>query len=81
MALLQINAVSRWANPIALYGHPALNRDCAIRLNRRAPLSWPKLCTVIVHEYGHLTGHRHSRDPRNVMSPIYGGALPRCGHL
>lgn len=24
-------------------------------------------CTVVVHEYGHITGHQHSSDPRNVM--------------
>ena len=26
-------------------------------------------CHVIVHEWGHLAGHEHSDDPKNVMYP------------
>jgi hypothetical protein len=38
------------------YGWPALYRG-----------NWPLLCTVVVHEWGHLTGHNHVSDPTNVM--------------
>jgi hypothetical protein len=30
------------------------------------------LCTLVLHEVGHLTGRRHNRNPRSVM---YGGPL------
>jgi hypothetical protein len=40
--------------------------------------SWPKFCTVLVHEYGHLTGHPHTVDGADVMSPIYRAPLPAC---
>ena len=29
---------------------------------------------IVVHEYGHITGHKHSADPRNVM---YSGGVFR----
>lgn len=31
--------------------------------------SWRDLCTVVVHETGHVHGLGHSRDPMNVMYP------------
>ena len=31
-----------------------------------------------MHEYGHLTGHQHSADGPDVMSPIYRAPLPAC---
>ncbi len=33
-------------------------------------------CVVMLHEYGHLLGLGHSRDPRNLMYPVLGGILP-----
>jgi hypothetical protein len=39
---------------------------------------WAQFCTVLVHEYGHLTGHPHTADGDGVMSPIYRAPLPAC---
>lgn len=52
---------------------------CWVRLR----LDWWKwrretLCTVMVHEYGHLTGLDHSADPRSVMYPVLRGVDYRC---
>lgn len=53
--------------------------DCSIDI---APVmrsaSAPRLCTAIVHEYGHLAGHGHSRNPRNLMYAYYAGVWPGC---
>jgi hypothetical protein len=46
----------------------ALAPECRVVLRRQTSV-W--LCTVLVHEFGHLAGANHSADPRNVMhSPI-----------
>lgn len=34
------------------------------------PMSDYTLCTVIVHEFGHLDGQQHSNDPDSIMYPI-----------
>lgn len=35
-------------------------------------------CAAMIHEYGHLNGRAHSRDPRNVMYPtITSKNIPR----
>jgi hypothetical protein len=46
------------------YGEPA---KCRISLRRTWRWTPAQRCTLIVHEYGHLTGHVHSPDPRSVM--------------
>jgi hypothetical protein len=43
--------------------------------------SWPAwgwYCTMLVHEYGHLTGHDHSPDPANVMATEAANVFPAC---
>jgi hypothetical protein len=73
-----INARSYWANPLSSYDNPAQNTQCRIVFNSTMTYSWPKFCTVLVHEYGHLTGHPHTVDGGDVMSPIYRVPLPAC---
>lgn len=36
----------------------------------RIPWVWWRVCAATVHEWGHLTGHRHSRDPASPMFPV-----------
>jgi hypothetical protein len=76
-----INARSYWANPQSAYDAPALNVQCRIVFNTLLSFDWPKFCTVLVHEYGHLAGHPHSADGPDVMSPIYRAPLPACTAL
>lgn len=71
-----VNAVSDWT--VALDANPAENSDCVITLNQVDAFDWPMLCTVVVHEMGHLSGHEHSTDPRSVMYPVYLGPIPQC---
>ena len=73
------NAVSTWTNQFRDYGDPAHNTLCDVTFNARQDWSWPKLCTVFVHEFGHLAGNAHSDDERDVMFPYYiGRNLPEC---
>lgn len=72
------NAFSSWANRAGGYADPAANHDCVVRFNVAVRWPWPKLCTVMVHEYGHLTGHRHSGDPLSVMVAGYAGPIAAC---
>jgi hypothetical protein len=60
------------------YAHPAQNGDCQIALNPAVRFDWPKLCTVVMHEVGHLVGHPHDRRPGHLMSPYYSGPAPEC---
>jgi hypothetical protein len=73
-----VNARSVWTNPRAIYGFPDLNTACRITLNAGLPFSWPKLCTVVVHEYGHLAGWQHGADGPDIMSPVYRGPVAPC---
>ena len=52
--------------------------QCSIAYNLDVDWDWPKLCTVIEHELGHLAGHEHVNDPHNVMSPYYVFPTPEC---
>jgi hypothetical protein len=52
----------------------ALLRPCVVRVTRAARnWSGPRLCALLQHEFGHLSGLRHSDDPANVM---FGGTVP-----
>lgn len=74
-----LNAQSAWAyvdgDP---YARPAANSDCSIELSVDADWDWPKLCTVIVHEVGHLDGHDHATDIADVMAPNYAAPVAEC---
>ena len=74
----QVNAMSSWANPVDPYADPNENVNCAITLNPAATWDWPKLCTVVTHEVGHLLGRQHSPDPADVMHAVYTTPTPEC---
>jgi hypothetical protein len=59
-------------------GDPARYTNCHIVLHRDAGSDWPKFCTIVVHEVGHLTGHGHVRDRASVMYPFYVGPRGPC---
>ena len=64
-----INARSQWMSTDV--HNPATYSQCSITYNLDVDWDWPKLCTVVEHELGHLSGHEHVNDPHNVMSPYY----------
>ena len=75
----EVNAISTWSTRSGdPYGDPANNGDCTIQLNPRAQFDWPKLCTVVVHEYGHLAGNDHEERPGRLMSAYYTTPLRAC---
>jgi Matrixin len=71
-----INARSQWMSIDA--ADPGTFSDCSITYNLDVDWDWPKLCTVVEHELGHLSGHNHVDDPRDVMSPYYVYPAPEC---
>jgi hypothetical protein len=74
----QINATSTWTNPKSSYDNADLNGDCRIEFNTGMDFDWQKFCTVVVHEYGHLSGKPHSPDAHDVMAAFYEDPLPDC---
>src|SRR5580765_8543039 len=72
------NASSTWENPVGAYDDPAENADCEIVFNSAQDWDWPRFCTVLVHEYGHLSGHPHSSDRGDVMYPYYQQPVAPC---
>jgi hypothetical protein len=73
-----LNATAVWGNAVGDYTDALSNDQCQIRFNPEVAFTWPKFCTVMVHEYGHLAGHDHSDDPRDVMYPLYMGPIGVC---
>lgn len=71
-------AWSQWTYTSGPYDSPATNGDCAIEFNQTVTYDWPTFCTLMVHEYGHLTGHRHSANPADIMYPVYVRSIPAC---
>jgi hypothetical protein len=71
-----INARSQWMS-VDVHD-PSTYSQCSIAYNLDIDWDWPKLCTVIEHELGHLAGHDHVDDPHNVMSPYYVFPTPEC---
>ena len=73
-----INATASWANPTDPYNNPQQNGSCSVAFNDQQAYDWPMLCTVFVHEFGHLTGHQHSTDQNDVMFPYYVNPIAVC---
>jgi hypothetical protein len=72
------NAQSSWANEIDPYLQPSRNTECAIVLSTSTEWDWVKLCSIVVHEAGHLTGHDHVDDPGDIMYYAYVRPAPEC---
>ena len=73
------NAGSTWVNPFQDYFDAKDNAQCSVAFNVTQDWNWAKLCTVFVHEFGHLAGNPHSDDPKDVMFPFYDGTnVPAC---
>jgi len=71
-----INARSQW---MSIDAHdPSTYSDCSVTYNLDVDWDWPKLCTVVEHELGHLSGHDHVDNPHDVMSPYYVYPAPEC---
>ena len=53
---------------------------CSIYLNAAAYARMPRamVCTLVLHEYGHLAGHHDSDDPGSVMYRFYVRPDRRC---
>jgi hypothetical protein len=71
-----MNAESRWM--ATDQADAATYTSCSIDYSLDVAWDWPKLCTIVEHELGHLTGHGHVADPTNVMSPYYTQPSPEC---
>lgn len=74
----RFNAITSWSSPIPATNDPQDNDRCRIVFNSTEAFSWPKFCTVVAHEYGHLLGLGHTADGPGVMSAIYRAPLPAC---
>jgi hypothetical protein len=74
-----VNARSQW---MSVDTHdPTTFSECSITYNLDVDWNWPKLCTVIEHELGHLSGHSHVSDPHDVMSAYYVYPTSECSPL
>ena len=65
-----VNATSYWANG------PFGPTSCEVVFNREAGMGWPKFCTVLTHELGHLHGRDHGGS--DLMSATYSRPLGAC---
>lgn len=74
----RINATSTWANPVSQYDAPEQNSACRIAFNTEQSWDWTRLCSILVHEYGHLSGHAHADARDDVMYAYYETPAPRC---
>jgi hypothetical protein len=72
------NATATWRNPTDAWNNPGENFDCRIDLNPGADFDYPKLCTVLTHELGHLLGQQHDPNSGQLMSAYYTGPIPAC---
>jgi hypothetical protein len=73
-----LDAQAIWANDAGGYADPVRNTGCEVSFNPRGQWDWPKLCTVMVHEMGHLAGRDHVDDPDDVMYYTYRHPVRQC---
>ena len=72
------NATSTWSNPVGQYDAPEQNSNCQIAFNSSLTWDWTRFCSILVHEYGHLSGKPHSADAADVMYPYYEKPVDQC---
>ena len=67
------NARSYWLD---MGTGPAGYLWCSIQFSYDVGWNWPKFCTVLEHEYGHLLGYQH--DAGLLMNRYYVGSTREC---
>jgi hypothetical protein len=72
------NATASWRNPSDAWNNAGENFDCKIDINTQATYDFPKFCTVLVHELGHLNGQQHVAQPGQLMSAYYTDPIAQC---
>jgi hypothetical protein len=74
-----IESTAAWnGSPPGSGGDYGANNSCAIVFSTAWPYDWPRLCTAMTHEIGHLLGHPHASDPQDVMYPSYVAPIAAC---
>jgi len=68
-----LNARAEWFGVAA---QPETYTACSITFNLDVDWTPEKLCTIDVHEHGHLMGHDH--DSSVLMGPYYVDPIPEC---
>lgn len=68
-----LNARAEW---LGILGQPETYTACSITFNLDIDWDAAKLCTIDVHERGHLMGHDH--DDSVLMGPYYTDPIPEC---
>lgn len=76
---LGTNATASWRNPTDAWNNAGQNFDCRIDINPGADFDYPKLCTVLAHEIGHLLGRQHDPAAGQLMSAYYTSPIAQCG--
>lgn len=72
------NATSTWTNPVGQYSAPEQNGSCQVAFNSALTWDWTRFCSILVHEYGHLSGKPHASDEADVMYPYYEKPVDQC---
>lgn len=72
------NATSTWANPVGQYDAPGQNTTCQVAFNSSLAWDWTKFCSILVHEYGHISGHAHAQDEADIMYAYYARPVDEC---
>lgn len=67
-----------WMQPAVAAPDPAAFSACRIDIERALDVESATLCTVIVHELGHLRGLVHATDPADVMYANLRSPLAEC---
>lgn len=58
--------------------NPTAYSDCKVGIDVHYDWDFEWLCTIMVHEYGHLSGQEHSENPRSVMHAYVVRVFPAC---